>query len=167
MGSKNITCSVLRSIWSCTKDETKSLTGQKSDFAFSALEAGGGGSCWAQFSNAPLLLFYQQFCVRLCSGSFEAAGHRVYPVTCPALDPPTIPIFALCTGTSSNSCGISLQALFSPSQELPFFPCQPPDSSYPASAFAGREPRGLWAPFASPWYSCSSTAHAVTFCDQL
>lgn len=41
MGSKNTACSVLRSIWSCTKDETKSLTAQKSEFAFSAL-----GSCW-------------------------------------------------------------------------------------------------------------------------
>lgn len=37
MGSKNIACSVLRSIWSCTKPETKSLMVQKSEFAFSAL----------------------------------------------------------------------------------------------------------------------------------
>jgi len=41
MDSKNIACSVLRSIWSCAKGETKSLIVQKSEFAFSAL-----GSCW-------------------------------------------------------------------------------------------------------------------------
>lgn len=60
MRSQNITCSVLKSIWSCMKDEAKSLTGQKSEFAFCLLEAGGGGSCWAQLSNVPPLLFYQQ-----------------------------------------------------------------------------------------------------------
>lgn len=45
---------------------------------------------------------------------------------------------------------------------LPFVPVPTTRSPLP-----GRKPRGLWAPFASPWCSHWSTAPGLTLCEQL
>lgn len=147
----------------------KSLTGQKSEFAFCALKAGGGGSCWAHFSNAPLLLFYQQSLSGSAVVVLRQQGRAVcLPCDMPSPWPSKHSHFALCTGTPSYSCGISFQRHFSPpARNCLFFLCQPPDFPHPASVFAVGSWGRLWAPFASPWYSGSSTALAVTLCDRL
>lgn len=143
MGSKNITCSVLRSIWSCTKDETKSLTGQKSGFAFCALEAGGGGSCWAQFSNAPLLLFYQQSLPGSVVGVSRQQG-RVFTLW--LARPLTLQPFPFLPCVLAHP----FRHFPPPARSCLFSPCQPPDSSYPLSAFAVGSRGGCGLPLPAP-----------------
>lgn len=153
MRSQNITCSVLKSIWSCMKDEAKSLTGQKSEFAFCLLEAGGGGSCWAQLSNVPPLLFYQQSFSGSAVVVLKQEGTMFTPWFAQPLTLQAFPFLPCVLAHPQTVVWYPFRHFSPPARSCLFFLCQSPDFSYPASVFvsssAGSQ-GGCGLPLAAP-----------------